>query len=334
MSIYKSVLDILSRHPDGVPQSFLYRALPVSKSYISIVLRELEERGVVYRIRIGNTYIVRLAKPFSNRFHGKKLVIGVVWSSEYLFLGHFAKLLRNVLSMDLDVKVYPNAVSATVSLALGEVDAVLSPLITQLYLYPILKSFKIVGGGASGGGFIYEVSSGVGDAVASSEMSTMDLCRAVATEKKVIDTRNVVYFSNPQQPIEIVKKKSAKYIVAWHPITHEIEKLSTKMIADCFEFEEIKHCCTLAISNSIPLETIDKIANIYRKAINDFRKEPEKFLDWYSTTTGIEISLLKKALSIYQYNEYIDRKNIDKLLQFINIKIPHISKLEEVFVQI
>ncbi|MEM0213789.1 MAG: hypothetical protein QW348_06000 [Ignisphaera sp.] len=334
MDAYESILDILSRHADGVPQSFLYRALPFSKSYISIVLRELERRGVVHRVRIGNTYIVRLAKPFTKSFHGKRLVLGIVWSSEYLFLGHFAKMLRDSLSMDLDVKVYPNAVSATLSILMGDVDAVLSPLATQLYLYPISKSFKIVGGGAIGGGFIYEIGDGAEGVVASSELSTMDLCRAVASERRLINEESVLYFNSSQQAIEIARGRGARNIVVWHPITYEIEKMGGKRVGECIEFEETKHCCTLAISDRVPPEMVEKIATIYRQSIDVFKREPSRFLDWYSTLTGIDTALLRDALKVYRYDGELDHKSIDKLIRFMNIKIPHIQKLENAFYKI
>ena len=277
MDVYRRVLEVLSQHPEGVPQSTLYKVLSVSKSYISRVIKDLERLGLVYRVRVGNTYIVKVSRPATRVFTGRRLALGVVWSSEYLFLGHFAKLLRDRLSIDLEVKVYPSALRATLAIVLGEVDSVLSPLVTQLYAYAISKSFKIVGGGAYGGAAIYEIIHAKEDTVISSEMSTMDLCRSLAMDKGVIEATNVEYFNSPEEAINNVKMGRARYAVVWHPLTQSIESLG-KRVAECTDFEEIRYCCTFAVSNTVSEDYIEKIAEIYRESIEKFQREPTRFV--------------------------------------------------------
>ncbi|MEM0063434.1 MAG: hypothetical protein QXP33_09235, partial [Ignisphaera sp.] len=128
--------------------------------------------------------------------------------------------------------------------------------------------------------------------------------------------------------------RGARNIVVWHPITYEIEKMGGKRVGECIEFEETKHCCTLAISDRVPPEMVEKIATIYRQSIDVFKREPSKFLDWYSTLTGIDTALLRDALKVYRYDGELDHKSIDKLIRFMNIKIPHIQKLENAFYKI
>jgi predicted transcriptional regulator len=327
MDVYSEVLKLLSQYPDGVPQSLLYRVLPFSKPYISIVLSKLEKQGIIYRTRIGNTYIVKPVKPVQRSFESRVLSLGIVWSSEYLFLGHFVKRLRDDAQLELEVKVYPSAVKATMALLIGDVDVVLSPLITQVYAYALSKGLRIVGGGAGGGSAIYEINGGVEGVATSSEMSTMDLCRALAVKKGIIQAEHVTYFSSPEEAVKILKMKRARYAIVWHPLQHEVEKLGGKTIEECESFEETKHCCTLAVATSLPIDIVDRIAKIYRSSIEEFKKSKQRFLEWYSTLTGIDTATLKKALELYHYEENIDLKSIEKLLNFINLQVPHIKTL-------
>ncbi|HDI02052.1 MAG TPA: MarR family transcriptional regulator, partial [Ignisphaera sp.] len=235
-----AILKILSEKPDGVPQSTLAKTLRISKSYLSTLLRDLELQGLIYRVRIGNSYIVKVVRPMISTYHRvyqrKKLKLGIVWSSEYLFLASFAKLLKKRLSLDLEIIVYPSALKTTTALIRGEVDAILSPVITQLYAYALAKELIIVGGGASGGAAIYEIKDSKSETVASSELSTMDVCRAMAIHKNIIDTKDTRYFHEPDEALRIAKQKKARYMVVWHPITESLRRIADRELVKCGDF--------------------------------------------------------------------------------------------------
>ncbi len=322
------IVKFLVHHRNGVTQSALAKALGVSKSYLSVVIRELERQGIVYRVKLGNSYIVKLVQQeIFTKARPRVLRLGFVWSSEYLFLAPFAKMLRNKLGIDLHVSVYPSATQATLALIRGEMDAVLSPLVTQIYAFLLAKNLVIAGGGARGGAAIYTIPNTESSAIASSELSTMDLCRALAMRRGIIDAESTRYFHQPDEAIAMAKLRKVRYVVVWHPLTHSMERLGMKRVAMCSEFAEIGYCCTLALSRTLDRELMEKISKIYSESIELFRNRPELYLDWYSAITGIDTDTLRKAVKAYSYEPYLDAKRIILTAQAMRIEVPDIRTL-------
>jgi len=325
LDIVTKIIETLSNFPEGVPQTYLAKALGISKSYLSLVLRDLEKKGLVYRVRVGNLYIVKLVK-IGSRFlsEGRVLRLGIVWSSEYLFLGYFAKMLKDKNVVELKVSVYPNALQVVLALLRGEVDIILSPLVTQVYGYILSKGLAIVGGGAGGGGYIYEIPDSRSDTIVSSEISTMDFCRALALKRSYIETPTggTKYFDSAQEAISIAKRGLARYLVIWHPINIDIENVGGRKIFECSEIEELNYCCTLAVSRSLGFETIEKIANIYKESIELFNKGKDKFIEWYSYIVGIDTAILRKALNEYTYNPELTPRQFNKIIDSLGLEVP------------
>lgn len=327
MNIAAKILELLSNTPNGVLQSNLAKALGVSKAYLSIVLRELEKQNLVYRVRVGSTYLVKLVLDTKHRIehekNSKKFRLGIVWSSEYLFLGHLAKNLREKMGIDLDVHVYPNGIQTVLALIKNEIDASVSPMVTQIYGYIISRSFYITGGGVRGGGYVYEIPDSKTDTIISSEISTMDLCRYLALKHKYIANGITRYFSSAQEAISLAKKKMARYAVVWHPLNIELEVIGGKKIFDCLDLEEIKYCCTFSISKSFDYDFIETISKIYTDSIDMFRKRKDRYLEWYSSIIGIDVSVLKKVLNHYVCEPHLEIKYFDKIVDVLGITLPH-----------
>ncbi len=325
LSTIAKILEFITKFPEGVPQSQLAKALGVSKSYLSLVLKNLEKQGLVYRIRVGNMILVKPVFVGSLfEFKAKVLKLGIVWSSEYLFLGYFAKLLKEKEGIELIINIYPSALQAVLALIRREVDATLSPMVTQIYGYLLSKGIVIVGGGASGGGYIYEIPHNLSETIISSEISTMDLCRAVALKKKYIygSTASTRYFSSPREAIAMIRRRLAKYAIVWHPINIDVESAGGKKILGCSELEEVSHCCTFAVTRVLSQDIIERIAQIYMNSIELFNKDKKRFIDWYSATVGIEPSILKKALNEYTYTPELNPKNVSKVIETLGIDVP------------
>ncbi len=325
------ILKIISENPDGVPQSSIHKTLGISKSRASEILRELERLGVIVRIKIGNQYIVKATKYIKGESltPSKVLRLGIVWSSEYPFITPFAKMVKERLNMSLEVIVYPNALSATWSLVRGDVDLVLSPLITQLYAYSLTKSLKIIGGGAYGGSLILENTKCKGDDVASSELSAMDACRAIASKEVIGVVGKTYYFSNPQRDVvKFYREGRIKYFVIWHPLTEKLMSLGLKKIASCSDLG-INYCCTLASSIKLDWNLRAKISNIYQESINEFLKSPEKWLEWYSLRVGIPIDILRRGIKMYGFRPYLNKTLIREMLNKVGINLPSPDVLNE-----
>lgn len=324
------LLELLSSSPDGIPQPHLAKALGISKSYLSQLLKDLERQGIVYRVRLGNIYVVKRALPKDTAdMAGRTLRLGIVWSSEYLFLGHFAKMLRDREGYELKIYVHPNAIQAVLALINGKVDGVLSPLITQIYGYIISKGFVIAGGGGRGGGYVYEIPGSTADTVISSELSTMDFCRFIAMKRRYIDSTSTRYFTSAEEAIALVRRRSARYTVVWHPINLSIELLGGRKLFCCLDFEEIHYCCTLALSKSLGVEVIDRVSRVYREAIEAFNKDRERFIEWYSALVGIDLPMVKKALTEYEYDPELDVKKFSRVLEVLGVDVPSISSIHQ-----
>lgn len=319
--IIQKILDILSKNPEGIQQSQLPNLLNISKSYLSIILKDLEKQGLVQRIKIGTTYIVKPLQIY-HKPSGRILRMGIVWSSEYLFLGYFVKMVKDSMDIEIEVNIYPNAIQTITEMIKGNIDIALSPLITELYGYILSRNIIIAGGGASGGSYIYEISGSRKNVIVSSNVSTMDLCRYIAIKRRVIDVSDTNYFYSPSEAISIVKRGLAKYAVVWHPLSLYIEMLGARKVLECGDLEEIYHCCTLAISKSLGFEIIERLSSIYKISIERFLADPTRFLEWYSLKTNIDVSLLRKAVNLYRYNPEIDKRSLSLLLDTLSIEIP------------
>ncbi len=325
------ILKLLMEHPEGVLQSNIHKALGVSKSRVSEVLKELENSGVIVRLKVGNQYLIKVRRNEGKEVGLRKVLrLGIVWSSEYPFITLFAKYLERSLGYFLDVLVYTNALEATWALANGDIDLVLSPLITQLYAYSLTKSLKIIGGGAYGGSFILENPRADKELIASSELSAMDACRAIAINEGLLSTKETYYFTNPKSEIpQLIRSGGAKYLVIWHPLIEFLRPLNPKIVARCDDLE-LHYCCTLASRTTLSQELRNRISEIFVKAIEDFLKCPERCLEWYSLKVGIPTDILRKGLKYYGFRPYVDVNLIYKTLAKVGINVPSPNLVKEV----
>jgi len=327
VGIKSAVLRLLSQYPDGLPQSFIHRALGVSKSRVSEVLKDLELAGIVTRVRLGNQYIVRVRGGVKVSKVGNVFRLGLVWSSEYPFITPFAKLLRDELNYGLEVTVYPNALSATWALIEGEVDLALSPLITQLYAYSLTKALRVIGGGAYGGSLVMCNQRALGDDIASSELSTMDVCRAVAVREGISPASGTHYFTKPtDEVVRLASGGRVRYIVIWHPLIEELLRLGLKPIAECRDLD-ISYCCTLAASSRIDDGLRERVSRIYVRALEEFMKSPMRWVEWYSAKVGIEADVIRRGLNYYEFRPYLDRSLINKMIRRVGIEVPNLESL-------
>ncbi len=318
------ILNLLkSREGELIPQSYIHKSINASKSRVSEVLKSLEIEGLISRVKVGNQYLIKLLDVSSSLPKPKlsRLRVGIVWSSEYPFLTTFAKKLRSELGVSLEVVTYLSAVQATKALALGEVDLALSPLITQLYFYVTFRTLKVIGGGAYGGSAIV-VNPGVEDEVIySSELSTMDLIRAIATYEELIHPIRTGYFSSPEEALRIASLGKSKYMVVWHPLYKDLIKKGFKVVVKGEDLN-VHYCCTLAASTTLPKDFREKLSKIYTSSLNEYVKNPERWVVWYSSSVGIPSDVVKNGLNEYRINEVIDEEGIRDYLRRSRLIIP------------
>ncbi|MEM1639967.1 MAG: transcriptional regulator [Desulfurococcaceae archaeon] len=320
MSLKSRVIELLRSHQGSyIPQSYIHRALGASKSRISEILRELEREGLISRISIGRTKIIYI-HPQRGELEQeplrRKLRLGVVYSSEYLFLGNFIKKLRDK-GIEVEALIYRDGLEATIALAKGAIDLALSPLIGQLYMYPVYRTYRIVLSGLKGGFRV--LGSRTRGEIYSSIISTMDYVRYYLISRNLVDASRTIYYRDPDQLITVLKRGG--YVVTWHPVYLDLEKRGLKTIYTWRDLE-LDFCCTLGVSSTVGRKTSALIEKAYIDSIEEFKKNPDKGIEYYASLTGIDISILKSAISEYQVSEGIDTRTIDNLTEAFAFNVP------------
>ncbi len=319
------IIELLSTiQGNAVPQSFIHKSLTASKSRVSEILAELEREGLIRRRQVGRSKIVYVPSGISEIERSgekKKISLGIVYSSEYLFLGYFLKRLKEA-GLEIEVKVFSDGIEATDSLAHGSIDLSISPFVGQLLMFPLFESYTIIAKGM-GKGYNIMYKEG-GEAVHSSKMSTMDYIRSVALKRGIIYSDTISYYSSIDELLRKAHEKKG-YVVTWHPIFRFLEKMGFRRI----DFEGIvknELCCSLGISNILGNKMKDKIAELYVKSLEDYLGKKDKYIETYSAITGIEVPLLKDAIKEYEVFEGEGRNAAIEVLENISTSIPHKSE--------
>lgn len=329
--IRELILELLRKYPEGIPQSMIHKLINASKSRVCELLQELESAGIVMRVKIGKQYIIKLRTAKKEALHRvvkKRLNLGIVWSSEYPFITPFAKILRSRYDIELEISVFPNALLATWALVNGDVDLVLSPLITQLYAYSLTKSLRIIGGGAYGGSVVLENPNAKYDTVASSELSAMDACRSVAI-RELINVEDTYYFSKPEDEVmKLLREGKVRYFVVWHPLIDKLSMLGLRRVISCDELG-IDYCCTLAASIRIERRLRGLLAKAYQEALKEYIRDPSKWFEWYSVKVGIPLEVIRRGQILYKLRPYLDANIISRMLGRVGISVPSYEIIRE-----
>ncbi len=334
--VREKVLEALKiRAGELVPQSYLHKSLRTSRSRVSEILSELEREGLVTRVRVGSQYLVKLLnfsnEPTSNL---KTLHVGVVWSSEYPFLSVFAKRVKEKLNTVVKISVFSSSTQATRALVLGDLDLALTPTVTQLHFYAAFKNFKIIGGGAYGGSKVLVKDSVSSHTTYSSELSTMDLVRSLTTREGIIPSDTLTkYFRSPEEILKAAYTGLAKYVVVWHPIYRKLEKIEYREVLRSEELG-VTYCCTLAASNTVPKEMRHALSKVYRESLEEYRKTPEKWIEWYALQVGIPRDIIADSLREYKINPFLSKTELYKYASKIPIEIPSINTLIDEILEI
>jgi predicted transcriptional regulator len=310
-ALKERVVKLLSQYQGSyIPQSHIHKAVGGSKSSVSEILAELEREGLIARVVVGRNKLVYVYPGLQERVveqAQRALKLGIVYSSEYLFLGGFVKALER-RGWRVDVVVFREGLKATKAVAEGLVDMALSPLPSQLYLYPLYRSYIVVPAGLKGGFRVVEL--GGGGPVYSSIISTMDYARHVALSKRLVEADRTVYYRDPDE-VKPGRVKSG-YVVAWHPLYIELERAGYKPILTPEDLE-VDFCCTLALSKKIGERAIDTVVEAYMASLRAYKRDPDRWIEYYSLVTGIDTSTLRSATREYSLAESIGEKAIDKL---------------------
>ena len=330
------IVELLKLNPRGLRQADIARALGISRSRVSEIVRELEKAGLVQRVREGGIELVVLSKQsevVSDQGQRKRFVLGLVWSSEYPFVTVFAKILRDRLGITLDVKVYNNGLDATWDLVLGRIDMVLSPLVTQVLYYALTDGLRIVGGGAAGGAAVFINTKGVPGVVSSTKASTMELCVTKALRELGIADRGRLYRKRGEDIARDLELGRASLAAIWEPLATRLRMEGFNEVARCLDLG-IVHCCTLAVPSGMNWELAKKISLIYQEAIAVFVREPSRWIEWYSAKVGIDSAYIARSLEHYVYLPHVDVDRSMDMLSQTGVAVPSPVLLREAVIEV
>lgn len=303
-----------------VPQSYLHRALGASKSRISEILSELEREGLLERRSVGRSKLIYVREGAFKRAEGAKrraIRIGIVYSSEYAFLGYFRERLRE-LGLELEVKVYGDGLEVVDALGRGLIDLGLSPLVGQLYMYPVYRSYKIIAGGMGGG---YRILYREGeDVVYSSLLSTMDYVRYSSAKSGIIPTSNTRYYHSPEELL-IMAAKGGGYVVTWNPLYKQLVKKGFRVVHEP-DKADLHVCCSLAAANHLPRELVYALRDAYVRSLQDYERDPERYVEYYSVVTGIPAVIVKGVIDDYSPRLEISAKYVNDILSGAPFSVP------------
>jgi predicted transcriptional regulator len=314
------IIELLREHQGShIPQAYIHRALGVSKSRVSEILSELEREGLISRTSIGRSKVIYVHPGISEKTTGvvrKNLRLGIVYSSEYLYLPWFIKKLA-IRGYRVEVVVFRDGLKATRALAEGVVDLALSPLPGQLYMYPLYRTYKLILAGVRGGfRVVYLGDSGP---IYSSMISTMDYARHRAVGLKMVDADRTIYYGDPGELLRL--KKSRGYIVTWHPVYYDLERRGFKSIYRPEDLD-VQFCCTLGVSNTVDDRSRGVIQRDFQSALSSYEKTPERGLEYYASITGIDIAILKTAVSEYSVVDGLSSSIVDELTSSFATLVP------------
>ena len=326
-SLKERILGLLKSYKGSwIPQSHIHRALGVSKSRVSEILAELEKEGLVARRVVGRSKIVYVYPDVGEReveAVGRLIRVGIVYSSEYLFMSTFAKGLE-ASGYRVEVRVFNDGIKATRALAEGLVDIAVSPLVGQLYLYPTYRTYRIILAGLWGGFRV--LSLGEPGPIYSSAISTMDYARRVAVARGGLEADGTRYYWSSDEALKI--KRGEGYVVTWHPIYLKLVEEGAKVVYGPEELD-VKFCCTLGVSTAVSNRARRAIARAYLNALEAYAREPERGLEYYSSLTGIDTSILKSAAREYKVAEGLGIKLVRGILREYAPTVPAHSIYEE-----
>lgn len=291
----EKILKILQeRRFEGVLQSELLKLTNASKSRISEVLQELENKGKIVRVReSGKAYRVWL-KEFSK----ERVKVGILRATEYVKLTGVK---------DVEFIVYRNALELTRDLALGKLEFAASPLLTQIIFSTTMKTFKIAGIVAeNGSGVVFgDEKNGV---FATTEMSAMEMNLRVVRDR--LGVKKFSYCDSLECLISGLKNLNGSAI--WEPYftTLEREKIPFNEITGDFP------CCSIAVNNEFlnsKIEEVEGLLDAFRRAKPDYSRA--------SKILGFDEEVLKKTAKSYRFNPEYSLDEISETIRRAGFEI-------------
>lgn len=310
-------------------QSNIYKALSVSKSRVSEVLKDLEERNVISRQKIGKNYLVSLNSYVKEI--GGSIRIGIIRSSEYGYIIPLRKMVKD-RGIELNVKVYDNGIEVMKDLVMGKLDFGISPTISQIFFAYAGFPVKMVAPAGSGGGYLFSNTNDKKPRALSSRLSTMELIMRTAVNSSIMrDPAQVSYFDDPRVAVNEYLKGKADAITIWEPFAG---MLRAEGMRETYSYSEMEHyCCTLSTHASLKESIIESFKKDFYKSIEVYEKNRSSYAFAYSALLGLPYGLVEGSLNDYRYHHDLDLKILERQLAYAGVSIPSSSALKSIILE-
>jgi len=310
--IREKVLRVLEQFgKDGISQGELVEVTGYSKSWVSEILRELEECGLVARVPgPGRTKRVVLSK-YLDPAVGRVVRVAVVRASEYLYLPNFISNLRRE-GYTAELVIYGNVSEATAALARGDVHLAITPIYTQAAYRALGAPLRTYPGGALGGAsLIYRRE--LGPTVLSSRASTMEVV-AIATYRYLQrEVEEFKYYVNPEEGVERFLRGEAEAVAIWEPYASYLESYGYRRLR-LVELLGEYHCCTLARHENLSQEAEGRIRSSWAKALEEVRRGI--LLEGLEGLLGLDRTSVERARREYRFTEELTWENVKSVLNY------------------
>jgi len=251
----------------------------------------------------------------------KRVVIGIIKASEYLFLPFLVKKLRS-RGYSVEVKVYNEGLTLTRHIAEGLLDMGYSPLITQLLYYRFNPTYKVIYGGVYGGAGVLSNPHSKSDKGGSTPISTMETC--IRSFDKAID---VQYYYSGESILNALSKGEIKIGAVWEPYLSRGIKMGYRLEAQCSELVA-PYCCTLAVNKEF-LDEENTLRSLVEKSLEEYKNNPLRMASWYAKVIRTPVAVLKKSYRSYSTSGEIDGNQVYKILNKIGVELPSPSMMLE-----
>lgn len=302
----KKILRLLGRSHGSMTQSEIQLRLKLSKSYLSELLRSLENDGRIYRTRgDGRTKNVILRKSQGEAGYFN---LGILKSSEYIPL--VAWLDNSANKMKLKLHFYNSTDRMFMDLDSGSLQACCAPLVSLITNFIIRRNFRIAFGLGYGGSYIFINDNAEKIGLLTSENSSMSLLSARSFARDVFPK---VAFSNPVEGVRKFIEGEAKYISIWEPYASYLRNRGYRQVADYRTIMGEQTCCAFALSEkaldgSLPISGYSKIHPYPPESSESF----DRVISRFSRSLGIERTLIEESLHFYSFKRMeIDAKAVE-----------------------
>lgn len=287
---------------NGILQAELQKLTGCSRSYLSEVLADLEEKGLILRVHgEGNSRrVISLMNPGGTRYFR----IGLLRSSEYIPLIASLKTIFEDSTSLLDVAFSNNPNELYDDLLSGRMDAICAPLISLGTNFMVRRGGRLMFGIASGGSYTYENEQYASDGILTSENSTMSLLasKISASGKWLMHS-----YMDPATGTRDFIGGKFRFISIWEPYATKLLDLGYRPINHYADALSNQPCCGLMISEQLDKSVAHRLLETLNKEYSDFDQNKIN-MTWairlFADTIGFTPELIERSMRSYSFHLY------------------------------